>query len=141
MENGGGAGDEEVNEMIRRLAKYGVKGIVEGDHVIVTKKRPTFEFEMVLKDSGNEDDVLVVSISVEIRRKGVEFRYTMRDGNENVYLRYQKGEIMGHSRGIVRNVYLPFDIADAILTSSRALYGFVRTRSSFGYLLPKEYPA
>ncbi len=128
-----------MSETLRRIEKYGVKGIIIGDRIIVNKRRPTFEFEMTLADSGNKDDMLVTSMSVQITYKNTEFRYDLHNRNENVYLHYQKGEIMGHAKGIAYNAYLPIYDEKDVFTSSRALYHFVRTRSSFEYLLPEDY--
>jgi hypothetical protein len=128
-----------MSEILHELEKYGVKGIVTGDHIIISKRRPTFEFEMTVKDIGHKDDLLVTSMSVKIKQKDTEFRYSLYNGNEKVYLRYQRGEITGHARGIVSDVYLPLYDKKEVLTSSRALYGFVRFWSSFEYLLPEDY--
>ncbi len=94
---------------------------------------------MTVTKSENENELVVVGISVEIKQYGTEFKYSMYGGYEKVYLHYQKGEITGNAKGIVYHMYLALDRAKEVLTSSRALYHFVRFWSSFEELLPEDY--
>jgi hypothetical protein len=94
---------------------------------------------MKVMESDNEKDLLITSITVEIKQYGTRFTYSMGGGYEQVRLDYPKGEIRGTAKGLRYEMYLARDIMGQVLTSSRALYGFVRSWSSFEYLLPEDY--
>ncbi len=128
-----------MSEILQELEKYGMKGTIIGNKILVSKKRPTFTVEMTVTKSTYEDEIVIVGIHVEIKQYGTEFRYSMYNGNERVYLRYPKGEITGNAKGIVYEMYLALDRAKKVLTSSEALYNFVGVWSSFEYLLPGDY--
>ncbi len=128
-----------MSEILRELEKYGMKGTVLSDRVIASKKRPTFSVEMIVTKSEYEDELVIIGIDVEIKHLGTEFKYSMHNGYERVYLHYQKGEITGNAKGIIHEMYLPKMEIKEVLTSSRVLYNFVRHWSSFEYLLPEDY--
>ncbi len=124
---------------MKELEKYGIKGIIVGNTIIISKRRPTFTVELTLTESNLKNTLLIISAHVTIKHNNTIFEYTLYNGNENVYLKYEKGEIIGKAKGITQYMYLYLDTAKEYLSSSKALYSLIRAQSSFEYLLPEDY--
>jgi hypothetical protein len=127
-----------LHKVLQKLQKCGVGGMVINNELLIHKNRPTFNFQLTLHETDDERTLLIVKANVMIKKGTVTFKYNLNNGTEKVYLKYTKGEYDGTSSGLVEHIYIAVDQMCSILSSSSAIYHYIRFFSGFEKLLPED---